>query len=429
MSKQFERSISVWQGMALYTGAVVGSGILILPGMTAGVAGNNALLSWLGMVVLSIPLAFTFAILAREFPSAGGVSTFVEKAFGRYMGALIGWFYFMAAAAGQFIVPLTGGIYVAYAYHLPSWAAFVTASALLMGAVTSNYFGLRTSGKVQVAVSGLVIFILLSVIILAIPHIGAVHLTPKEPLRHLSSIGAGAMMIFWSFFGWEAITSLAPEFKNPERDIVRSTIGALVIVGVLYLGIAGAVVGTHAYSSGVTTLGKAMNSASLAQVMSQFVGSSGGKFTAILALLICLGTTNAFVASISRLAYSLSHERLAPSWLDSIDEHRATPQRAVLLVGALAGAGLALTGVLHLGMNQLVYIPNSLGIATYVMGTAAGVKLLTSWTGKAASGIACVLCISAYPFVGAAIWIPVTVGAACALYVSLRGQHERRSLH
>lgn len=91
MKENLKTSISVWQGIALYVGAVIGSGILILPGMTAGVAGANALFSWGGMIFLSIPLAYTFALLAREYPSAGGVSTFVEKAFGRYVGALIGW--------------------------------------------------------------------------------------------------------------------------------------------------------------------------------------------------------------------------------------------------------------------------------------------------------------------------------------------------
>ncbi|GIN92847.1 hypothetical protein J22TS1_38980 [Siminovitchia terrae] len=67
------------------------------------------------MVVFSIPLAYTFALLAKEYPYSGGISTFVEKAFGRYASAIIGWFYFIAAIAGQVIVPLTGGIYVIYA--------------------------------------------------------------------------------------------------------------------------------------------------------------------------------------------------------------------------------------------------------------------------------------------------------------------------
>ncbi|MGG1661154.1 amino acid permease [Brevibacillus sp. NRS-1366] len=132
-----QQSISVWQGIALYVGAVIGSGILILPGMTAGVAGANALFSWGGMILLSVPLAYTFALLAKEYPSAGGVSTFVEKAFGRYSGAIIGWYYFIAAAVGQFIVPLTGGRYVVYALQMSPDLAFIIAGIILLSAIFS----------------------------------------------------------------------------------------------------------------------------------------------------------------------------------------------------------------------------------------------------------------------------------------------------
>jgi amino acid efflux transporter len=426
VKENLKTSISVWQGIALYVGAVIGSGILILPGMTAGVAGANALFSWGGMIFLSIPLAYTFALLAREYPSAGGVSTFVEKAFGRYVGALIGWFYFIAASAGQFIVPLTGGIYVTFVFRLPTGFAFLIAAVLLVGAIISNYLGLKTSGKVQLATSGLIVVVLLGTIVFATPSMHASALSPHVSRLMFGAVGRAAMLIFWSFFGWEAIASLAPEFHHPERDVMRATWSAVIIVGLLYFGIALAVVGTHSYSVGQETMAQAMNNASLAQVMTNTIGKSGAVVTAVIALVICLGTTNAFVASISRLAYSLSHEKLAPALFDHINEQRSTPQRAVLLVGILAGIGLVGTYVFNLSMYQLVYIPNSLGIATYIIGTAAGVKLLKSWAGKAASVIACLLCLVAYPFVGAALWIPAIVGIACVLYVTWRTRVDHR---
>ncbi|MCL6633214.1 MAG: amino acid permease [Alicyclobacillus herbarius] len=421
-----KRSISVWQGIALYVGAVIGSGILILLGMTAGIAGADALFSWGGMIVLSIPLAYTFAFLAREYLSDGGVSTFVEKAFGRYAGALIGWFYFIAASAGQFIVPLTGGIYVTYVFHLHSVMAFVIAAILLIGAIVGNYFGLRTSGKVQLATSGLINAVLLATILLAIPsmHVSASSIHASRSM--FGPVGRAAMLIFWSFFGWEAIASLAPEFHDPERDVMRATWGAVAIVGVLYFGIALAVIGTHSYVVAHQSIAQEMNNASLAQVMAKTIGGSGAMVTAVIALVICLGTTNAFVASISRLAYSLAHEKLAPAWFDHVNEQRSTPQRAVLLVGMLAGVGLIVTYVFNISMSELVYIPNSLGIATYILGTAAGVRLLRSWIGKVCAGIACALCLVAYPFVGTFIEIPMMVAVLCIGYVLWRTRHERR---
>ncbi|MGG1661153.1 APC family permease [Brevibacillus sp. NRS-1366] len=236
------------------------------------------------------------------------------------------------------------------------------------------------------------------------------------------------MLIFWSFFGWEAIASLAPEFKNPKKDIVRATWGALVIVGIVYLGSAIAVIGTHSYSTGIGRVDEAMNSSSLVQVMTKATGVHGGYATAFVALVICLGTTNAFVAGISRLGYSLAHEKLAPSWLDYRNEKHSTPSHAIMFVGAFAAIGLLLTYVFEIGMNTLVYIPNSLGIATYIIGALAGVKLLKSTLGKVMAGMTSLTCLAAYPFVGTFIQIPIIVGVCCVGYVYWRGKNGSQAV-
>lgn len=425
MPEPATRSISVWQGTALYVGAVVGSGILILPGITASIAGAGALLAWAGMILLSLPLASTFAYLARDYPSAGGVSTFVERAFGRYPGALIGWFYFIAATAGQFIVPLTGGVYVSYVFHWPRGAAFGIATVILAGAIASNYRGIRTSGKVQLVTSGLIAVVLLAAMAAAVPAMHSGAWVPHGAGLRWSDVGRSSMLIFWSFFGWEAIASLAPEFRHPQRDVLRATWGGVVIVGVLYLGIALAVIGTHAYVAAPPSSSVPVNNAALARVMGMAIGQSGAVVTALLAVVICLGTTNAFVAGISRLAYALAHRGSAPRWLDRVDA-RGTPQRAVLLVASMAGTGILVTWVCHLSMTRLVYIPNSLGIATYILGTAAGVRLIRTLQGKIAAGISCAACIAAYPFVGTFIGIPAVVTVCCIGYLVWRGRWQGR---
>lgn len=103
MSNHFKETISIKKGTALYVGAVLGSGILILPGMTASIAEGNAIISWLIMILLSVPLAFTFAFLSIEYPSAGGIATFSEKAFGKNVGAMIGWCFLLRVALGKLL--------------------------------------------------------------------------------------------------------------------------------------------------------------------------------------------------------------------------------------------------------------------------------------------------------------------------------------
>ncbi|PAD83793.1 amino acid permease [Niallia circulans] len=425
MSQSLKQSISVAQGIALYVGAVLGSGILILPGMTAGIAGSNALVSWIIMVIFSIPLACTFAFLSIDFPSSGGILTFARKAFGYYIGAISGWLFFIAGSVGQIIVSLTGGTYIAFAFNLPNFYAYFIAGVLLIIAVTGNYIGLQTSGKVQLSLAGLTLLILLGTSVLAFPHIDPERITIHITNENTIPIGQSAMLIFWSFFGWEAISSLAPEFKNPRKqNILKSTWGAIVIISVLYLGIALAVIGTDSYSTGEQTVNQAMNNASIAQVVEKAVGVNGAWVTAILAFIICLGTNNAFVASISRLGYSLSHEHLAPSWLDNINEKYSTPSRAVLLVGTIAAIGLLISFIFDIGLDQLVFIPNSLAIATYVIGTAAGVRLIKNIWGKLLASIACILCLSAYPFIGSFVAIPIVVALSCIGYITWKGKRQ-----
>jgi amino acid efflux transporter len=85
------RGITALQGTALYVGAVIGTGVIALPALAAEVAGPASLLAWLALVVVSAPLAATFAALGARHPDAGGVSTYVRLAFGEQAAAVVGW--------------------------------------------------------------------------------------------------------------------------------------------------------------------------------------------------------------------------------------------------------------------------------------------------------------------------------------------------
>lgn len=428
MTTPFKQSISSYQGMALYIGAVLGSGILILPGMTAGIAGPAALISWIAMAFLSIPLACTFAYLSIEYPSSGGIMTFATKAFGYHIGAISGWMFFIAGSIGQIIVSLTGGTYIVFVFDLPHYFAYIIAGILLLIAIIGNYMGIGSSSKIQLALAGLTFLILVSTIVIAIPAIVLENITFNFTftLDSIIPIGQSAMLIFWSFFGWEAIASLAPEFKSPQkRNIMISTWGAILIISILYIGVALSVVGTASYSRDDETINEAMNNAAIAQVIEKAAGLDGSWTTAILAFIICLGTNNAFIAGISRLGYSLSRKHLAPFWLDYVHDKHSTPSRSILLVGFIAIIGLVLCFIFNIKLNQLVFIPNSLAIATYVIGTAAGVRLLHNTKGKILAGIACILCLSAYPFVGSFILIPILVSLLCIGYIVWREKKKK----
>lgn len=135
---------------------------------------------------------------------------------------------------------------------------------------------------------------------------------------------------------------------------------------------------------------------------------------ALLAIVISLGTTNAFVASVSRLGYALGRDGWLPSVTSRLNT-RHTPYVSILIVGAIGASGLIMALVWKLGTEDLVTVPASLVLATYLIGMAAGIRLL----GGRERALACLafgLCALVTPFASAYVAVPVLVTAAALIY-------------
>lgn len=340
----------------------------MLPGQVASLAGPASLLAWAFTIVLSIPLAFTFAKLATTYPDAGGVATYARHAFGETAGGIAGWWYLIAGSVGQAIVPLTAGYYISDALGLSQRLAPAFAAVILGAAVMTALFGLRFGGVVQLVLAIGVAAVLVVAIVAAVPAIRWDAFTPFAP-HGVAGVGVAVVVLFYAFSGWEAIAHLAGDFRDVRRDLPRATLLTLFIVAVLYLGVAFAVVGTHSY--GDTEL----DNVALARVVGDQLGVSPAIAVAVAATIICLGTTNAFLASVSRLGYALGRDGWAPHRLGRLNRHGA-PAASVVTVAAIGGMGLAGSALFGWGTSDLVYIPSTLVLTTYLIATAAGARLM-----------------------------------------------------
>jgi amino acid efflux transporter len=400
------RSIRLPHAIALYVGAVLGAGVLILPGVTASRAGPASLLAWLFVGLLGLPLALTFATLAIRYPDAGGVATFASQAFGSAAGASVGWFYFIAGSVGQAIVTLTGAYYIADALGSGSAATYGLAAALLLVAVVANMFGLRISARLQLLLAAGVALVLSSVALTAIPRFDPGRLHPFAP-HGLDAIGTAAIPLFFAFAGWEAITHLSAEFHSPH-DLRRATLVTVGVVLSLYLGVTLAVVATGTYGS------DKIDRVAVATVLGDSLGVSAKLVAGCAAGVISLGTANAFVAATSRLGYALGRDHAFPSAMARLDR-RGVPQVAVVCVGAVGIGGLGISAALGSGAEDLLFMPSSLVVATYVVAMAAGARMLRGRE-RALAGAGALLCIAVVPFVGASMAVPIGVAAAALLY-------------
>src|SRR3954466_2850668 len=139
--------LSVAQGTALGVGAVLGTGVLSMPALAAGIAGPASLVAWLALIVLSAPLAWTFAALGARHPDGGGVSTYVRLAFGPRAAAAVGWCFFFAVPLGTPAAAGFAGGYVADVFGGGRRTVVVTFLLILGLVFTMNWFGLRISGR------------------------------------------------------------------------------------------------------------------------------------------------------------------------------------------------------------------------------------------------------------------------------------------
>ncbi|EEK52081.1 TPA: amino acid permease [Bacillus cereus] len=407
------KAIGLFQGIALYISAILGSGVLFLSGVTASIAGPASIVSWFIVIIISFPLAYSFASLARIYPDSGGAATFVRNSFGYHLGNIVGWFYFVTAAVGQTIVSLTGAFYVSQAFGFSHFETILIAVFILVIAGVSNYYGVNVSGKVALILSSLLLILLASAVFVAFPRIQWGNFTPFVP-NGWFSVGNAITVIFWSFFGWEAICNLAEHFKRPEKDIVKGAVISAVVIGLLFLALSLVTIGTATYGS------QESNLSPIGVIMGDTVGGGAKVVTAVLALIICTGTANAFVASLTQLGYSLSRDGAFPKFFSRLHATTQIPRQMVLFVICFSVAGVLVTKALSLTFDDILFIPTSLGILVYVLSMAAGVKLFRKNTRAWwASLISFILCLLVIPFFQLYIFVPLIVVAIYAIYMIL----------
>lgn len=401
-SNELKKTIGMPQAVALYVSAVLGSGVLIVPGLAAELAGPASLLAWGGMVLLILPLALSMGLLSARYPNAGGVSHFVTLAFGPRAGAMVGWFFLMSVPIGAPVASLTGAGYMTAALGLGEGARIAIAALMLTAGLLINIVGMQLAGKVQIGVVIAIIAVLIMTFILAIPHLESSHFEPFMPHGWMS-VGQAGAILFWCFIGWEAVSHLSEEFTDPRKAAIKGVTIAAIVVGILYFLTALATVGTQSYLHGGADV-------SLVWIISQALGSWGSLIAGLTGVFICTATVIAYTGAASRVAFALARQGAAPQWLTRLSGRFHTP---IAALGFLAICFILVLGIYGSGLvslTTLIQLPNATFILTYLGGCAAGIRLLRgNRTGVIISWISFIATAIIFPFAGWAVLYPVVI--------------------
>ncbi len=403
-------SLSVLQGTALTLAAVLGTGVISLPALAIEEAGPASLVAWAALLVISVPLAATFAALGARHPDGGGVSTYARLAFGERMATMVGWGFFLAIPIGAPVAAGFAASYVADAVGGGRTTEVVVTAAVIVVVGVMNWFGIQVSARVQLGIAAVIATLLLVTIAVSLPRVETDHLTPF--LTHgWSGVGSAAAVLVWAFAGWEIVSSLSADYRNPGRDIGRATGATLSVVTVLYLGIAFVTVGV---------LGAATGRAPLADLLAGAFGGWARPLTTVIAVLLTVGAINAYFAGASRLGASLALTGAMPRWLAGDVRRtaagggpvRSTPRRALLVV---AGLGLFVTfGEALLGQptDATLLVTTGTFALVYVVGTAAACRLLPGGWPRAAAVVSLAASVALVVLTGWPVLLPLAIGLA-----------------
>jgi amino acid efflux transporter len=397
-------SLDIKRGAALYVGALIGPGVLLVPSLAVDAAGPASILAWAVLLVLSAPLAVTFAALGVRHPVAGGVSAYVREGLGDAAAAVTGGFFVTAVFVGGPAVALIGGYYVADLTGSGTPVAAAVGLGMFGAVLAANAFGLHVSSGFQLVLASVLVVVIASAIASALPSRGGDNWQPFAP-HGWWAIGTAANILVWLFVGWEAGAQLAGDFRSPDRELPRAMAFAFVIVTALYCGLGAA---TIAVTSGVHSR------VPLADLIAVGFGRAGRDATAVLAVALTMGTMNVYIAGASKLIASLGLEGALPRVLAG-DSYRSVPRRPL---GLIAVPGVVLLVALVFGFSStdaLIRATSACFIGVYVLALLSAVRILEGATRAMAAGTFALVLVLA----GFSSWylaVPV-VAAVAALSV------------
>ena len=380
---QLARTLSWPHLVALGVGAIVGTGIYTLIGVGADKAGPAVILSFAIAGLICACAALAYAEMATMIPASGSAYTYSYVVIGELIAWIVGWSLILeyslvvsAVAVGWsgYAAPLLeawagmpmalmqgpelGGI-----VNLPAIAIIGVVAAMLL-------FGTRESATVNAILVLVKIAALAVFVAVALPAFDAANLEPFSPYgfaKHMAPDGvergvmAAAAIIFFAFYGFDAIATAAEETKNPDRDLKIGIVGSMLACVAIYVAVAVAAVGAVAYNR------FANSPEPLALILRELGAPLAAQYLAISAVIALPTVILAFFYGQSRIFFVMARDGLLPASLAKVSA-RGTPVRITLFTAAVVAV---LAGFIPLG--ELAALANAGTLAAF---TAVSVCML-----------------------------------------------------
>jgi APA family basic amino acid/polyamine antiporter len=359
------KGLGVFGATSVVAGTMIGTAIFVVPGIMLQQVGTPAmvLVVFAAAGILSLFAALAYAELGAALPEAGGEFVYMHRAYGPLFGFLYGWTQFIIAKTASIAAIAMGFvIYLAYffprlndtvwgtslrlgghelALHLTGLQLGATLMVLLLSGL--NILGVRRSGAVQTLFTASKLLVLAALIVLGLTY-GHGSWQGFRPFfaanGHgglLTAFGVATISALWAYDGWNNLSMVAGEVKNPQRNVPSALIGGALLVLVVYILVNLAYFYVLPVSQILGTKTVASDAAR------RILGNGGGAFIAVGVMISTFATLNGSILAGSRIPYATAREGLFPAALAAVHPRFHTP--SVALVGQAIIAGVfTLTG-------------------------------------------------------------------------------------
>ena len=376
------RTLSWPHLLALGVGAIVGTGILTLIGVGADRAGPAVLLSFAIAGAICACAALAYAELSTMMPAAGSAYSYSYVALGEGIAWIVGWSLILeyslvvstvAVGWSGYAAPLLTGIgFPELLTQGPELGGLVNLPAIFIIAVVAGLLMLGTHESARLnSILVLIKIATLSLFVwVALPAFDAQNLEPFMPFGFAKDMGpdgvergvmAAAAIIFFAFYGFDAISTAAEEAKNPDRDLAIGIVGSLIVCTLIYVLVAAAAIGAMPFTR------FADSPEPLALILREMGRGEVARIVAIAAVIALPTVLLGFLYGQSRIFLVMARDGFLPQSLAKISK-RGTPVRITIVTAVLVAiiAGL-------LPIDEIAALANA---GTLIAFTAVGACLL-----------------------------------------------------
>lgn len=371
MTDTMKRTLGGRDLILLVIGSVIGSGIFISPALVLRQSGESlpiAIGVWLAGGLLSLMGALSYAELGSMDPEAGGLYAYIRDAFGRFPAFLYGWTLFFVIGAGTVAtLAVAAADYMTQFTPLSPMQKNVIAVTLIVIMTVINVRGTSGSASVQNVTTALKVaaIIAISGVFLVLGDAASLPVIAHDVLPvSISGVGLSVIAVLWAYEGWQYVTFVAGEAKNPQRTIPQALIVGTTILIILYI------IANLAYASALGTARMAASERVASEAMAQVLGPTAGKAVALAIIVSMYGAAHATVIAVPRVYYAMAQDGVFFKKLGEIHPRYGTPAIAIVASSAWAVV-LAMSGTFEQLLTFVVFI----GWIFYALGAAAVIAL------------------------------------------------------